>query len=177
MQPLVERRSWPPSPTEMARRLILSGIRTSAPQPRGHATIETVRHGLIKINVLNAAPWLAWCQLAGQVRLVARSRIQRFAACRPHRGTGAMRRPVVKSRWSSPLQSGARHRQPRGGRGVGHAGPSRGQPSAPPTPLTADTEIQNEDRPCRPLTRVAGCSWNGRPDARGMDGRMSWNAQ
>ncbi len=71
----------------------------------------------------------------------------------------------------------ARHRQPRGGRGAGHAGPSRGQPSAPPTPLTADTQIQNEDKPCRPLTRVAGCSWNGRPDARGMDGRMSCNAQ
>ena len=42
--------------------------------------------------------------------------------------------------------------------------------------MTAGDAINNEEKPRRPLTRVAGCSWNARPDARGTDGRMTWNA-
>ena len=63
------------------------------------------------------------------------------------------------------------------GAAPGTRGPPVDNPPRHQHPATADTEIQNEETPCRPLTRVAGCSWNGRPDVRGMDGRMSCNAQ
>ena len=42
--------------------------------------------------------------------------------------------------------------------------------------MTTDGAINDEGTPRRPTPEVAGCSWNSRPDARGIAGRMPWNA-
>jgi transposase len=44
-------------------------------------------------------------------------------------------------------------------------------------PLTTGGAINDEGTPRRPTPEVAGCSWNDRPDAREIAGRMPWNAQ
>ena len=43
-------------------------------------------------------------------------------------------------------------------------------------PLTTGGAINDEGTPRRPTPEVAGSPWNGRPDARGIAGRMPWNA-
>lgn len=60
---------------------------------------------------------------------------------------------------------------------VGAAGPTRGQPSVPPTPLTAGNAINDEDPVSGRHHQPVSCYWSSWSDVAGTSGRMPWCAQ